>query len=425
MKHESGEAGSVGPSSRLGWGATTGTGFEGWSVDDGGVAKRGGSREPADRALDGLALAEVRVTSRRQRMRAWIALGALVGGLACAEIAVRVFARERWDSDAIRAALNPTYLHEMMRWSTDVDRYYELRPNHELMFKGRMVRIGADGFLAENSEPPRGAMRVALVGGSSTFEFGVPGDRVWGALFCRELEALVGRDVWMKNYSVPTYVSTQQASVILREVVDWGPDLLIWHYDHRDAYPVILDAGPVQLAPEIGDNVLHSAAWKVFVRTRREREIERLRFKGEDTGLFENYIVDGPWYERHIDAIRRVDAKARQLGLPVLFVVYDSFLHPGDGGREHFTHLHEPLLARIRTTNFLCVDLFEPLRDWMEKRGDSDQSALWLSIEPRDGHPNELGHEVVANAVTNAIAAERAWLDALARRADERIQKMK
>jgi hypothetical protein len=359
------------------------------------------------------------------RKRAWITLGAFGAGLLIAELAVRWLAHDRVDTEALRAASNSQYLQGLMRLSADPERYYDLRPNHRALFKGRNVAIGPDGFLAESGVAPHDALRVAVVGGSSTFEFGVATDRVWPAVFSRKLQGLVSRPVRLKNFSVPAYVSTQQASVILREVVAWGPDLLIWHYDHRDAYPVMLDEGPPQLAPEVGDNPLRSAAWKLLVRTLRERDAEKLRFKGEETGLFEHFITTGPWYERHVDAIQRVDARMRELEIPVLFVIHDSFLRAGVASQEHFERLHEPLLARLRAMSFRCVDLFEPLQRAMADRGDKDQRAFWLTREPLDAHPNEVAHEYVANAVLKIVAAEPAWLDAVAKRAAERIQNTK
>jgi len=246
-------------------------------------------------------------------------------------------------------------------------------------------------------------LRVAVVGPSTTFGFKLPAEQSYPEQLVALMERLWKRPVELRNVSVPAYNSEQEAHVFAERVLPWHPDLVLWHYDHRDAFPVIGPGERIELPPEFGDNALHCATFKLLVRKRQTTELEALRFAGEGNVQAEGYLVAGPLWDRHLQALAKVAGAAREQRIPILLVLFDAFVQTGSKGREHFDALHRPLVPVLEGFGFRVIDMFPRYQAEMERRGWKDLRAWWLSLDPLDGHPNADGHAFLAESVA-------AWL---------------
>lgn len=334
-------------------------------------------------------------------------LAALLVGLLGLEVVVRLGLRDEWDAPAIRARQADANFLPLVRSSSDLALYYEVSPDLDLEFHGARVVTDAEGCRVSTRprphdpacDPAATPLRVAVVGPSTTFGYGLPFEQSYPERLRPRLEALTRRPVEMRNFSAPAYNAEQEARAFELRVVPWRPDLVLWHYDHRDAFPVIGTDDPIELSPYFGDNPLHWATLKWIHRRLRLAELESLRLGAEGHGFAEGYIVSGPSWDRHLRALTRAAEQARSIGAPVLLVVFDAFLRRGDRGREHFETLHRPLVPVLEAAGLHVIDLYSAYQSAMEERGWKDLHAWWLSVEPLDGHPNAQGHAFIADSV--------------------------
>jgi hypothetical protein len=344
---------------------------------------------------------------RVRRVRFAICAATLALSLLAGEVLVRWIAHDAVATAALREDLARRMLTRLMRPSRDPALHYELVPGLVADFLGDEVRIDADGFRAIARVPlaiEGIPLRLAIVGASSTFGHGVAPELTWPELLAPRLAAALRRPLELRNFSVPGYVATQQARIVERFVVPWRPDVVLWHYDHRDAAPAIGRDHPTYLPPELGDNPLRSALLKLLLRRIHEARLEARRESREPTATFDGYACAGPAYDRHVAAIQDAAARLGAQGAASYLVVFDSLVRVGELGAEHVERLHGPLTSALAPHFRRVVDLYPRVRSWLRDGGELE--ALWVSRAPRDVHPGPLYHERIADWLFEALVAD-------------------
>lgn len=342
-----------------------------------------------------------------RRVRLLVAVLAPFCGLLAAEVCVRLLHPELVDTALLRRQPVPLFLTPLTRPSSDPRLVYELQAGFDQEHFGVRVRVDADGMRVPDQpgDPSAGALRVALVGASTTFGLKVKFEDTYAARMQPLFSQALRRPVEIRCFAVPGYNAAQQLRLFETKSLPWQPNLVIWHYDHRDAFPALGPADPIALVPEYGDNPLHSALVKLLLRQRQAQRIEAARYDGTPQDLFETYIRAGTHYDRHLDALRSAGAQAAAVGVPIVCVVFDAFLRSDPQlADDHLRALHEPLIPQVRAAGFRVLDLAPRYLDVMRTRGWPDLREWWLSIEPLDGHPNAAGHAFLAQEITAFVA---------------------
>lgn len=344
----------------------------------------------------------------RRRAVVLLAVTSSIVGLLIAEVAVRVFFRAEVDPERIAEQNAKTSFGAFTQPSRIPGLVYELRPGARLAWNELPMlaisdhgpyRVSEDG----EQEVPEGALRIAVIGDSTSFGWRVLFADSYPEVLRRTLEEQLGRPVAVRNFSVPGYDSEQERIVFERWALPWRPDLVLLHYDHNDWEPAIREKPPTYLDPAYGDNALGSQLvklvarrWRIFLLTRQYRKLRSLEHR-----LFEDYAFAGPLYDRHLEQLRLLAESAR--GIPVVCLVFDAKLRRSDEPleSEHHRLLHRKLAATLSGFGFHVLELFHPYQRLMADQGWDDLSAL--SIEPADAHPNELGHRLIAQALAKFI----------------------
>lgn len=355
-------------------------------------------------------------------MTSWSKVGVLLGALVLGALCVEGFVRLTWDPTLEPSTADTVDLTPMLRYSADPGLYYELRPGLDMPFGGGRVLTDSHGYrireagaarsegLARQGDAVRDVpaaarpLRLAVVGASSTFGYGVPVEHIYPELLRAGLAERAGRPAELLNASVPAYNTRQQARLFERDVLPWRPDVVIWHYDHRDAFPALRAGAPVRLDPSYGDNLLGSQVIKLLRRRMRAREIARLRDDGGAMETCETYPAGGPSYDVHLAALDGVGRAAREAGVPVLVVIFDAYVRRLPTGPDHYPRLHAPLVERLQAAGLGVLDLYDPYQQLMTERGWSDLRAFWRSREPLDGHPNAEAHAWLAARIAPVLA---------------------
>ncbi len=124
--------------------------------------------------------------------------------------------------------------------SQDPAIYYELKPNVRMKFCGGLIVTGPEQYRIPSQ--PRvispEAVRVAVIGDSSSFGWGVDYEDTYADIVCKGLSRITDVDIDLRNYSVPAHNSAQQLRVLQTRVASFGPDLVILHHDNNDADPI-------------------------------------------------------------------------------------------------------------------------------------------------------------------------------------------
>jgi lysophospholipase L1-like esterase len=322
-------------------------------------------------------------------MRLLFLLAGLLVSLALAEAALRFFPR---------FAPQPTsYVGEVPDRASehlvaDPGLGWRMRPNTDWQADTSEYRVryrsNAEGFRderpADSSPKPH---RIALVGDSLAFGFGVSFPQTYGAL----LEARLAQTAVL-NFALPAFGLDQIWRSVAEVALPTRPDLVIVGFIADDftrsltAFRKDVGFNKPTFALENGVLVRQTAehqppAWIRFLEANSRLWTggrEALRLLGVRFGV-------GPWWDRNRAILDAIRSDCRAAGTPVLFV-------------------YLPMANPYR---------FQALADYMQETG-ADFLDLGSRAErppgelhyPVDGHPNPEGHRFVAEALFDWIARE-------------------
>jgi len=269
-------------------------------------------------------------------------------------------------------------------WKSEVHRpsqvaglSYELAPGIERDLGGWSVRTNARGL--RDGEPVEGSdvFRVAALGGSFTFGWGVDGNQIWTALLERELWRsilVMGRDVDFLGLAVAGYSLAQQAAALAARGLEPAPWIVV--LEHSLADP---------LAPQV--RVLSAAS-----PARRSRLMGWLAGRGApaaEPSLEALHDPQGePWKELSA-ALARVRELCAARGIPrVLLIVPRTGPQPWE--RYPYRELHTQVAREAARHGCDVLDLLD--RFEREPPGS-------LVLGPDDPAPNARAQEIAADAV--------------------------
>lgn len=116
---------------------------------------------------------------------------------------------------------------------------YELVPGISAEFNGAPARINSQGMRGNEplSEEEGPVIRIALLGDSYTFGYGVRDEETLDSLLENKLRSNFssqGHRIDVLNFSVAGYAMKDQASVLQYKVLDWNPRLIVIGYYLND-----------------------------------------------------------------------------------------------------------------------------------------------------------------------------------------------
>jgi len=330
---------------------------------------------------------------RKRLLRLALVLGALPLAFAAGELYLRLFRpvqhlalsepgpEDEWKS----------YLH---RASSVPGLAYELAPGAEQRKYGVENRTNGHGM--RDLEPVTDAegelARIAVLGDSVTFGFGVPEEstypRVLEVLLNERQPGGAGRLYDVLNFGVGGYSTRDEALVLEHKALAFEPDLVIVGYSLND--PEIEPFQPLHTHYLEPAWWRHSHLLRLAHKALRQRDVERL-----GGGDYHRYLHAHPakWksVEQAFADIRRV---ADGAGCDVLVAIFPQVMKRG-WAEYPYHEIHAQVAAAARAAGLLALDLLEPF---------SRQPQQSLRVSPGDAHPSAAGHAIAAQAIADYLA---------------------
>jgi lysophospholipase L1-like esterase len=267
---------------------------------------------------------------------------------------------------------------------------YILIPNLDVKFQKVSVRTNSFGLRGPEvaREKPPGTYRVALLGDSFAFGWGVKQEETFAHRLQELLQAELSlrgngertpsginseiRRVEVLNFGVPGYSTFQELAFLRKDAMAFSPDVVIVYFVENDfGLPYFLDTsggGPLEEATSFVKGVVKKNAKPENV------ELHRELVKVSDANR----------------ALLRLNKFLSQANLPGFL-----FLNPGGNHADTL----KKLWAQRKLTKLRFVDLFVGYNQLVEE-GKYEKSTLRL---PDDPHPSALKHRLLAQLMAPYI----------------------
>ncbi|MEM7052516.1 MAG: SGNH/GDSL hydrolase family protein [Acidobacteriota bacterium] len=283
------------------------------------------------------------------------------------------------------------------------DVVYELRPNLSGRFRGAEFATNRFGLRGPDTtrSKPAGTLRIAGLGDSHMFGWGVGQEETFLALLAQRLGQR-GVEVETLNFAAPGYNTAIEAAVYDRKARHFDPDLVVLHFVGNDlGLPHHLQP-PRQLQPS--DWYLVESLRTLFADRGLDGELELLPHNLRRLPVAERHAARGRYaYMVGEEGYRRAMAKVAQAtqrdGVPLLILLQSQRDLVSAVAAEH----QIPVLDA-------APDFFAELK----ATGDTSRAAWKATFRiPKDGHPTVAAHRAYAACLEQALA-ERGFIPSTA-----------
>jgi len=346
--------------------------------------------------------------ARSPRLRTkllWTA-GFALSGVLLSEVAARVFGWAPIPMFETEGRLtervdDPIQLFENRVGGTERVRYFDTPDGRPRIVVQRVNEQRFRGPLVEQPKP-QGLVRIACLGDSHTFGFGIGYEESWPAQLQGALQANAERDVEAINCGVNAYDTLQEVIWMRKRVLAFEPDIVVLQYFINDT-----------AARGIGGKGERRRDWLYELsHPRREGFIKSLRAHSRVAdlvfdGIFRRrnltfysasretaYRPDDAGWQRVREALvaARDELAARDIEFAV--ALFPFMLRAGDRFTSH--EAFEVVKEFCAAQGILCIDtesafVATPIDD--------------LRVSPHDYHANGRAHGIFARAVADALVA--------------------
>lgn len=260
---------------------------------------------------------------------------------------------------------------------------YELRPGFSGRFQRVAVEINAHGMRGPETTilKPAGTYRVALLGDSFAFGWGVEQDKIFAAVLQQKLQVAApeGLKVEVLNFGVPGYSTFQEVEQFFLKGYRFEPDLVLVYFIENDfGLPFYVRdlSGQYSLIPV------------EFARGAS-------RPKGDDQGKDKKAKLADVINPNK--ALLRLARYCREKEIPVYLAIQPHRQEDKTRRRLWVLQKHSNLINEI--------PMREPFRAALD-RGDQPAESLRLQGDP---HPGPGGHAIIGTILAEGLLQGQLW----------------
>ena len=292
---------------------------------------------------------------------------------------------------------------EIIKPLNNHELYYELIPNiKEYRFKNTTISTNSEGFRDYEYpiEKPENTYRIAMIGDSVTFGWGVNLKDTYAKQLENKLKSRSDYKYEVLNFGIPGYYTDQELNLVKKNVLTYNPDMIILTYVFNDA----------EIAPR------YNLDKKVFLY---RQTIQRLKYKSYTFSfLFYNYAkvrelfkekstTDEQDYKAYLEGVfsdnsqgwnisknslKKIKQISDENNIDFLIILFPS-IKPNDLQDYQLKNIHETIASFAEENDINYLDLLPYFLTHKDTK-------LELDI---DAHPNEFTHHIIADILTNTI----------------------
>ena len=328
--------------------------------------------------------------------RLWKRLLATALGLIISMLLFEVVARVIFSRVIVYNIEMSKYASRVKRPSANPNISHEHIPLSEDHLMGVDVRINSLGYRDGEFpvEKPAGTLRVAMLGDSITFGWGVEQDATFSALVEQDLARHTSSPVEVINFGVGNYNSVQEVTAFTEKGLSLDPDYVVVNYFLNDAEPVPRRSRKAKVLERFQSIVFLWSRVNVLMYLTGQRP---------DAITYYNdlYVGGTAAWQAAQDALSELHRVTSERDMKLLLVIIPD-LHQQDGAYP-FLGVHRAVLDFAAAEGILAVDLLPYFQD------TEDLTTLWVS--PDDAHPNAAGHRLIATGIVDALVEKVGFPD--------------
>jgi lysophospholipase L1-like esterase len=319
--------------------------------------------------------------SRPKLLKILVATIAVCAGLIAAEIALRFIVPFNYLKPP--EPVSDDVWRELVNQRSKIPGLdYELRPNIEKFAQNAMVRTNSYGMRdrERGMKKADGVFRIAVLGDSVTFGFGVENEETYPSVLDRMLNETDSRHKYeVLNFGVGGYSSQDEALVLRYKAIRWNPDLVVIGYVGND--PETEPIQPLHAYFHKPEWWRHSAVLRLMAKTKNTLDI--LYYGG---GNYVRYLHNyPPKWQTVLDAFKDIREVTSKENVKVVVAIFPR-------GNE----VYDKVRAAATEFGFIPVAIRE---------GFSGVSRNETRLP--DGHPNKLGHRIIAEVLKNVLISQK------------------
>ena len=274
---------------------------------------------------------------------------------------------------------------------------YDLTPSRRVKMKRLWIetnRLGLRSYEPMGRDPHR--TRIAVVGDSYTFGFGVKMPDAFSAVMERRLNGLLPNRIELSsetssyevmNFGVGGYSTLDEAAVVEHRVKPWAPRLIVLAYTLND--PENTPLQPVHSYYQDVQLWQYSHLLRRIARTHMQMSIRHF-----GNGDYHRYLHAAPAKWKSVpQGFARIAVAARSMGAEVLLAIFPHCkqMH---WDAYPYRELHAQVAGAGHAAGFHVLDLLAT----MER-----QTPLSVRARADDDHPNRRGHRMAGEELAKYL----------------------
>jgi lysophospholipase L1-like esterase len=272
--------------------------------------------------------------------------------------------------------------------------FYELAPDLDCVARGMSIRTNhlglRDGELLPDGTPE--LTRVAVIGDSMAFGFGVQQGEDFPAQLERELAHEPGRRVDVLNFGVGGYSTVDELAALRAKALPLAPSLVVLAYCLNDP-----EVAPIEPLPAL----FHPTEWWQHSHVLRlcasRLQGYRIRRYGDGNYWRALHAPDGPFWPQVARALDGIRDACRERAIPVLVVILPMLTTTKGAvasASYAYADLHAFVASEMTARGFDVLDLAPEL---------TDPALGTLNLSPDDPHFTPEGNRLVARAIAKRV----------------------
>lgn len=271
--------------------------------------------------------------------------------------------------------------------------FYEHKPNASGTLFGQEVRLNSFGMRDDEVtlEKPAGTYRIALLGDSTAFGYGMPRGEYIADLLEERLRAN-GAKAEVLNFAVTGYSTDQQIAELRQQVLPFSPDLVLVIHHLNDIYgPSVTSLTP---SPILKFLAAHSSLFGCFNQGGKLVNSQPTGVSHQFSGSYEEVYANPKAWESYTTILQDLKAVGIDNDVPIAMAYLPIFK---DLNKYPYTQIQDEIARKAEMTGIKNIKMYPPYVSFP----DSPESYRVFGDDI--DHPNLKGNALLTDIIYNEL----------------------